>query len=140
MRLHHVRLLVSDVDAAIAFYRDVLGFELQWGEAAIGYASFAGGRGVDLSVFARGGQPEAAPPSGDRALLSLQVDDVDAEVARLRDLGVPIAAEPRDEPGWGLRVAYVRDPDGTLLELMRQLPPAEWSPWLRDTDARFTSR
>ena len=138
MRLHHVRLLVRDVGASIAFYRDVLGFPPAWGEEGIGYASFTGGRGVDLSVFAREGQPEATPAAGgDRALLSLEVDDVDREVDRLRGLGVPIAAEPRDEPGWGLRVAYVRDPDGHLLELMRPLPPAAWSPELRETDARY---
>ncbi len=33
MRLHHVRLLVSDLDASIRFYRDLLGFRLKWGEA-----------------------------------------------------------------------------------------------------------
>lgn len=70
-------------------------------------------------------------------LLSLEVDDVDGVVDRLRGLGVAVAAEPRDEPGWGLRVAYVRDPDGTLLELMRRLPPDEWSQTLRDADARY---
>lgn len=142
MRLHHVRLLVGDVGASIAFYRDVLGFELAWGEAGIGYASFTGGRGVDFSVFAHGHQPEAlaAGPGGDRALLSLEVDDVDREIDRLRRAHVTVVAGPRDEPGWGLRVAYVRDPDGNLLELMRRLPTDEWSPWLRDTDARFGSR
>ena len=34
-----LRLLVSDMDASIRFYRDILGFQLKWGEAAIGYAS-----------------------------------------------------------------------------------------------------
>jgi lactoylglutathione lyase len=142
VRLHHVRLLVRDVGVSIRFYRDILGFELKWGEEGIGYASFGGGRGVDLSVFVHEGQPEATPAAarGDRALLSLEVDDVDREVDRLRTLNVPVAAEPRNEPGWGLRVAYIRDPDGNLLELMRRLPPGQWSPWLRDADARFESR
>lgn len=90
MRLHHVRLLVDDIDASIRFYRDLLGFQLQWGEAAIGYASFTGGYGVDLSLFARQGQPEAIPmlQGGDRLLLSLEVDDPDQEVERLRGQGV----------------------------------------------------
>jgi hypothetical protein len=38
---------------------------------------------------------------------------------------------------WGLRVAYIRDPDGNLLELMRQLLPGEWSQWLREADDRY---
>ena len=140
MQLHHVRLLVADMGASIGFYRDILGFHLKWGEEAIGYASFTGGYGVDLSLFARRGQPEATPvdPAGDRLLLSVEVDDPDLEVERLRGLGVKIVAGPREEPGWGLRVAYVRDPDGNLLELMRQLPPGEWSPWLREADNRYT--
>jgi lactoylglutathione lyase len=139
MRLHHVRLLVDDIDASIRFYRDLLGFQLKWGEAAIGYASFTGGYGVDLSLFARQGQPEAIPmlQAGDRLLLSLEVDDPDQEVERLRGQGVEIVAGPRDEPSWGLRVAYIRDPDGNLLELMRQLSPGEWSSWLREADDRY---
>jgi catechol 2,3-dioxygenase-like lactoylglutathione lyase family enzyme len=134
-RLHHIRLLVGDMDASIRFYRDTLGFQLKWGEAAIGYASFTGG---DLSLFARQGQPEATPmpQAGDR-LLSLEVDDLDQEIERLRGQGVEIVAGPRDEPSWGLRVAYIRDPDGNLLELMRQLPPGEWSQWLREADDRY---
>ena len=77
------------------------------------------------------------PQPGDRLLLSVEVDDLDHEVERLRGQGVEIVAGPRDESSWGLRVAYIRDPDGTLLELMRQLPPGEWSPWLREVDDRY---
>jgi lactoylglutathione lyase len=61
MRLHHIRLLVGDMDASIRFYRNTLGFQLTWGEAAIGSASFTGGDGADLSLFARQEQPEATP-------------------------------------------------------------------------------
>jgi lactoylglutathione lyase len=139
LRLHHVRLLVSDVGASITFYRDVLGFDLKWGEASIGYASFAGGNGVDLSVFHRSGQPDAtATHSGDALLLSLEVEDVDRELERLRSRGAVVAAEPRDEDGWGIRVAYVRDPDGNLLELMQQLSADQWSAWLRAANARYS--
>jgi catechol 2,3-dioxygenase-like lactoylglutathione lyase family enzyme len=138
MRLHHVRLLVWDVGESIRFYRDVLGLDLKWGEEGIGYASFTGGNGVDLSVFLRTGQPEAeAAGRGDTVLLSLEVNDVDREVERLRSHGVALVAEPRNEDSWGLRVAYVRDPDGNLLELMRQLPRDDWSAWLHDADQRY---
>ena len=138
MRLHHVRLLVRDVGDSIRFYRDVLGLDLTWGEEGIGYASFSGGNGVDLSVFLRTSQPEAdAAGRGDTVLLSLEVDDVDREAERLRAHGVEVVAGPRTEESWGLRVAYVRDPDGNLLELMRQLPRDDWSAWLHDVDQRY---
>ncbi len=98
--------------------------------AAIGLNGWYGGYGADLSLFVRRGQPEATftLEAGDRLLLSLEVDDPDQEVERLGAHGVEIVAGPRDAPGWGLRAAYIRDPDGNLLELMRQLPPGDWSP------------
>ena len=59
------------------------------------------------------------------------------EPRQLRGQGVEIVAGPRDEPSWGLRGAYIRDSDGNLLELMRQLLPGEWSQWLREADDRY---
>ena len=53
--------------------------------------------------------------------LALQVADVDAEYARLVSLGAKGLRPPRDEP-WGLRSAYISDPDGTPIELFRWLP------------------
>ena len=73
-------------------------------------------------------------------MLILEVEDVDREVARLRPHAVDVVGEPRDEPSWGLRVAYVRDPDGNLLELMQPLPREDWSEWLREADARYSGR
>jgi hypothetical protein len=32
-------------------------------------------------------------------------------------VGAPVSAEPADRSDWGIRVGYVRDPDGTLIEL-----------------------
>ncbi len=52
----------------------------------------------------------------------LLVDDADAAVERLRD---HVVQAPQDQPEWGGRVAYVRDPSGNLLELFQALPRAE---------------
>jgi catechol 2,3-dioxygenase-like lactoylglutathione lyase family enzyme len=52
----------------------------------------------------------------------LEVDDVDAEAKRLRDA---IVQEPVDQPEWGGRVVYLRDPDGNLIELFQSIPMAE---------------
>jgi hypothetical protein len=47
---------------------------------------------------------------------------VDEAVERLRE---HVVREPVDQPEWGGRVAYLRDPSGNLLELFQVLPPAE---------------
>jgi catechol 2,3-dioxygenase-like lactoylglutathione lyase family enzyme len=44
---------------------------------------------------------------------------VDIEAARLGDA---IVQEPVDQPEWGSRVAYLRDPDGNLIELFQSIP------------------
>ena len=61
-------------------------------------------------------------PPGDSTLLVLEVDDVDADVARL--VG-HVVREPVDQPEWGGRVAYLRDPSGNLIELFQSLPQQE---------------
>lgn len=123
MRFSQVRLLVDDFDAAFRFYRDVLRLEARFGDGSPPYASFRAGDGA-VAIFERGGQGEAVElrDAGDGALLVLEVDDVDEQVARLADV---VVAGPVDRADWGGRVAYVRDPSGNLVELFQQIPTAE---------------
>jgi lactoylglutathione lyase len=116
MRLTHVRVLVDDFAASYHFYRDVLGLETAWPDDG-GYAEFAAGEGVMLAILPRAEMPEAQAP-----VLCFDVDDVDSAAGRFRERGGAVAAEPQDRPEWGLRLAHVRDPDGVLLELNRNLP------------------
>lgn len=53
--------------------------------------------------------------------LALYVADVDAEAARLRDAGVEFTIQPQDATG-DVRLAFFRDPDGTVLELLSGPP------------------
>ena len=48
----------------------------------------------------------------------LHVDDIEGTVARLGDL---VFEGPLDRPAWGIKVAYLRDPAGTLIELNEDL-------------------
>jgi catechol 2,3-dioxygenase-like lactoylglutathione lyase family enzyme len=57
-----------------------------------------------------------------RIMVNLEVDDIQAEHARLAALGVEFTRPPEREP-WGGRVATLADPDGNTLQLF-QLPPA----------------
>ncbi len=120
MRFSQARLLVDDFAAAFRFYRDTLGLSTASGDESSGYASFDTGSGM-IAIFERGGQGEVVElrPPGDSTLLVLEVDDVDADVARLE---AHVAREPVDQPHWGGRVAYLRDPSGNLIELFQALP------------------
>jgi lactoylglutathione lyase len=120
VKLTHLRLLVTDFGAAFRFYRDTLGLEPSYGDEAGPYASFAT-EPATLSIFTRKGQAETTllREPGDGALVPLEVEDVDAEVTRL-GLGDSVS-----RPDWGIRVAYLRDPSGNLLELYSQIPMEE---------------
>jgi catechol 2,3-dioxygenase-like lactoylglutathione lyase family enzyme len=125
MRLTHVRLLVSDYPGCFRFYRDVLGLQCGYGDEEGGYADFSGGGGEScLAIFDRayqGDQVELRPP-GDGAVLVFRVDDVDAAAGRFRE---HVAGEPVSRPDWGIRVVYLRDPDGNLIELNEEIPMEE---------------
>ena len=120
MKLTHVRLLVSDFGAAFRFYRDTLGLECTFGDESDSYADFDTGD-ASLAIFTRKHQAETVQlrEPGDGALVVLQVDDVDEAAARLR------LAEPISRPDWGIRVAYLRDPSGNLVELYSAIPMEE---------------
>jgi catechol 2,3-dioxygenase-like lactoylglutathione lyase family enzyme len=123
MRFSQARLLVDDFPSAFAFYRDTLGLRVSSGDESSGYASFDTGSG-SVAIFDRGGQGEVVElrPPGDSTLLVLEVDDVN-EAAAGRDAYVVQA--PVDQPDWGGRVAYLRDPSGNLIELFQSLPHEE---------------
>jgi lactoylglutathione lyase len=116
VRLTHVRLLVDDFGTAFRFYREVLGLEPSFGDESGPYASFTT-EPATLSIFARAGQRETVDlrTPGDGVVVPLEVDDVD-ETARALGLD-----EPTSRGDWGIRVAYVRDPSGNLLELYTQI-------------------
>jgi catechol 2,3-dioxygenase-like lactoylglutathione lyase family enzyme len=139
VRLSHVRLLVAHFDKCFRFYRDVMGFEATFGEEGSGYADFAVGESAALALFdreemARTAGTSALPegePSQDRLALIFSVEDLEATVAQLRERGATGIIEPKNHPEWGIRTAYVRDPDGTLIELNTPMPTSEWTEELR---------
>ena len=97
---------VSDIAAARRFYEGILGLRLtwefggEWFEYDLGDATFA------LT------KPDAEHPVPVRgALAAFEVDDLDAEVARLKTRGIPLAREISET--LVCRFASVRDPDGS---------------------------
>ena len=148
--LTHMRLLVVNFSECFRFYRDVLQLRPHWGDEADSYASFTQGQDdkVALAIFSRQSMSVVLgtdalpldPPGQDTYMLIFEVGDVDAEVARIRQMGVKIEQEPTNFPDWGYRGAFVRDPDGTLIELSGAIPAELWSDGLREANEKYQAR
>jgi catechol 2,3-dioxygenase-like lactoylglutathione lyase family enzyme len=114
-------LIVADLDRAIAFYVDRLGLELNHRAGA--YAQLRTGT-TRLAFYERAamettlGVPLRAPDVEAPAFeLAFFVANVDNAWAELVISGVEGVTPPADR-AWGQRTAYVRDPDGNLVELV----------------------
>jgi len=101
----------SDLAAAKRFYEDALGLELLMDLGWI--TTYGRGETVvaQISVATQGGSGTPLPD------LSIEVDDLDAALGRMKNAGFPIVYGPADEP-WGVRRFYVRDPFGKLVNIL----------------------
>ena len=113
MQVSYVNIFVTDLEKAIAFYRDKLGLSLQFSSPEHGYASFAAG-GVRLGVALPGA--DHAELVGRHTGVGLEVANLEAEHARLAGLGVHFTMPPTRQP-WGGFMAMITDADGNVLYL-----------------------
>jgi uncharacterized glyoxalase superfamily protein PhnB len=132
MKFASTRLVVSDLKAMIGFYELVTGQRAEWlapvfAEIVTPSATLAFGSVETVALF-REGSAEAG--ANRTAILEFQVDDVDADFARLKDK-VEVVQEPKMMP-WGNRAAQFRDPEGTLVGM--------YTPVTDAAKARFASR
>ena len=130
IKIHATFLPQTDPDATLAFYRDVLGFEVRNDVRRDGLAWITVGPA---------GQPDTslvlAPPAaqagvtdderrtitemmakGTFATVLLSVGDVDEAFAAVQAKGAEVVQEPTDQP-WGTRDCAVRDPSGNLVRI-----------------------
>ena len=119
----NVRYMVNDVEEAVAFYSKMLDFEVLTSFPA--FADMARGKLRLLlsgpASSARRPMPDgAAPRPGGWNRIHLIVDDIEADVARLRFLGAVFRNDIIEGPGG--RQALVRDPSGNLVELFQPGP------------------
>jgi catechol 2,3-dioxygenase-like lactoylglutathione lyase family enzyme len=122
-----VRYIVDDVDSAIAFYREQLGFE-EVMHPAPSFAMLSHGD-LRLVLSAPGGGPGGGQAMPDGSLpqpggwnrFQLEVDDIEATVARLREHG----ARFRNDivAGAGGKQILVEDPSGNPIELFEPTLP-----------------
>src|SRR5215813_11098180 len=114
-----VRFMVDDVEKAVAFYTKFLGFEVLTSFAPA-FADVARG---NLRLLLSGPTSSAGrpmpdgtkPTSGGWNRIHLIVDDIDAEVARLRDAGARFRNDILQGPGG--KEILLQDPSGNVVEL-----------------------
>lgn len=138
MRYLHTMVRVTDLDAAMKFYRDLLGlvethrseheagrFTLVYLAAPADRTRAEAERSPELELTWNW-DPEAYDGGRNFGHLAYKVEDIHAACQRLMDGGVTINRPPRDG-----RMAFVRSPDGISIELLQEgaaLAPAE--PWV----------
>jgi uncharacterized glyoxalase superfamily protein PhnB len=128
--IHYAFLPQTDPDAALAFYRDTLGFELR---NDVGY------EGMRWLTVGPPNQPETSlvlhPPAADPGIndderrtileliakgsygaVTLATKDLDGLFDKLQASGADVVQEPMDQP-WGVRDCAFRDPAGNMIRI-----------------------
>ena len=124
----HVHLKVSDIERALGFWRDVLGFEEQarYGDQAVFISAGGYHHHIGLNTWeSRGGSP---PAPGTTGLYHVAVRFPDRKalaeaVTRVLQAGIPL--DGASDHGVSEAI-YLRDPDGNGVELYRDRPREEW--------------
>jgi catechol 2,3-dioxygenase len=127
-RIGHVHLKVADLDRALAFYRDVLGFEVTQRIGNTAAFLSAGGYHHHIGLNTWESHRGAAPAPGTTGLYHLAIIyPTRAELAdalrRLVRAHIPLEGAADHGVSQAL---YLRDPDGNGVELYWDRPPSEW--------------
>lgn len=111
-----VKRIVANIDTqtvgdAKRFYQEVFGLELLMDHGWITTYGSSEPMNVQISFASQGGSGTPTPD------LSIEVDDIEAALERVREAAIPVEYGPVDEP-WGVRRFYVRDPFGKLINVL----------------------
>jgi catechol 2,3-dioxygenase-like lactoylglutathione lyase family enzyme len=104
-------IATPDIAAAKRFYGELLGLDLLMDHGWIATYGSRQTMSLQISFASQGGSDTPVPD------LSIEVDDLDAALERMRGAGIPIEYGPADEP-WGVRRFHVRDPFGKLVNIL----------------------
>lgn len=142
--IHHVAINTPDLDRLLAFYRDVVGFEVvestrgEWADSPEIDTIVGLERSASKVVMLRAANayiemfeyqyPKARhadrlnPSDHGYTHICLDVVDVQAEYERLSNNGMTFHAPPTAVEGGRIRTVYGRDPDGNIIELQELAP------------------
>ena len=143
--MRHTGIVVNDLDAALAFYSDLLGFvetarvdesgayldnmlAVEQGRVTTIKLRAPGGGGLELLKVhtpEQSGVVSALPTTTQPGIthIALTVQDLDALYEDLRGAGIVFNAPPQRSPDGNVNVTYCRDPEGNFVELVEVLAP-----------------
>lgn len=101
----------QDIDKARWFYGEVLGLDQLMKLDFISTYGSHEKMNVQISFLSQGGSQTPVPD------LSIEVDDLDDALTRIKEAGIPVEYGPAIEP-WGVRRFFVRDPFGKLVNIL----------------------
>ena len=117
-----ITLFVEDLAETKRFYREVFGLPVTFEDASSAVFTFGD---TMVNLLDRGAARELIEPAavagqeaGSRLQLTIEVEDVDAMCAELKNRGVQLLNGPMDRP-WGIRTASFRDPGGHIWEIAK---------------------
>jgi catechol 2,3-dioxygenase-like lactoylglutathione lyase family enzyme len=129
---NHVSLSVADLDAQVAWYGRALGFEevvdrYELPEPPVGTAVLQAASGIRIELIQRGGSERLGEYSDPLDMTRSQgyghwavdVEDLDLAFEWLLEVGAREVWPPADAVAPGERFAYVKDPEGNLIELIQ---------------------
>lgn len=126
MEFTHTRLLVDNYKECFLFYRDVLGFNVTWGDENSNYADFKF-NDATLGIFERKQMAEAIGDKysvdiekADRTALIFKVKNVEKTYHEIKGK-VEFITKPTEQKDWGIKVAHFRDPAGSLIEIYERI-------------------
>ncbi|TSA36107.1 MAG: glyoxalase [Verrucomicrobiaceae bacterium] len=137
----HVHLKVADLERSLAFYRDVLGFEVtqQFGTQAAFLSSDGYHHHIGLNTWdSAGGNPPAFGTTGlyHVAILFPSGAELAGAVRRVLEAGIPLDGSADHGVS---EAVYLKDPDGNGVELYRDRPKEDWPRKPDGTLAMFTA-
>ena len=107
-------IAAEDIAAARRFYQDILGLDVLMDHGWIATYGSSQKMSVQVSIASEGGSGTPVPD------LSIEVDDLDTALQRMKQAKVTLEYGPADEP-WGVRRFYVRDPFGRLINILMHI-------------------
>ena len=128
MKLAHARLVTNDVLGLTRFYQEVTGMAPTGDDPYVEFHAPAFTLAISSQTIIERQSAGATMPGTNRSvILDFEVEDVDAERARLERVVREFVLEPTTQP-WGNRSMLFRDPDGNLINFFapaRSSGPAE---------------
>ena len=140
----HIGIVVQDLDKSVHFWRDVMGFKVaidfwQTGEyidtvqklsgVNLHMAKLTAPDGSMIELLKDEAHPTPPPERNelcDQGIrhIAFNVPDIEAAWHTLRDHGCETLSAPTDSPDGNVRLFFVRDPEGNLLELVQEQRPS----------------